>query len=267
MRHKPKKSLGQNFLIDRNIQERIIQASDLKKDDTVLEIGPGRGELTQELLNKAKKLIAVELDAGLCDRLKEKFSSYPNFELLHQDILETDLSSLLTGAGKIKVIANLPYYISTPAISHLLKHKKYISEIYLTLQKEVAQRICASPGTKAYGAFSCFAQFHAQAEILFEIKSASFWPRPKVDSCFIRLKALNKPKLKIADEEIFFRIIRTAFNQRRKQLKNSLKKILAPEAFKKTGTNPNSRAENLSLADFARLNNFLSQPHQSHTHP
>lgn len=261
MRHKPKKSLGQNFLIDRSIREKIIQASDLKKNDTVLEIGPGRGEISEGLLKSVKKLIAVEIDPSLCAALKDKFSTRANFELINADILKIDLSKLSPGAGKIKVIANLPYYISTPAIIHLLKYKKHIREIYLTLQKEVAQRICAAPGTKAYGAFSCFAQFHSQPEILFEIKNTSFWPRPKVDSCFIRLKALNKPRLKIADEERFFRIIRTAFNQRRKQLKNSLKKILPTEAFKQAGINPNSRAENLSLADFARLNNFLSKTH------
>lgn len=258
MRHKPKKSLGQNFLIDRNIQERIIQASGLNKDDAVLEIGPGRGEISQGLLKNVKKLIAVEIDPGLCAALKDKFSTRANFELINADILKIDLSKLSPGAEKIKVIANLPYYISTPAIIHLLKYKKHIREIYLTLQKEVAQRICAAPGTKAYGAFSCFAQFHSQPEILFEIKSASFWPRPKVDSCFIRLKALNKPRLKIADEERFFRIIRAAFNQRRKQLKNSLKKILPTEAFKQAGINPNSRAEDLSLTEFAKLNNLLS---------
>ena len=253
MRHKPKKSLGQNFLIDRNIREKIIQASGLKKEDTVLEIGPGRGEISEGLLNQVKKLIAVEIDASLCPALKDKFSLRANFELINEDILKIDLSKLFPGAGKIKVIANLPYYISTPAITHLLKYKKQISEIYLTLQKEVAQRISAVPGTKTYGAFSCFAQFHTRPEILFEIKNTSFWPRPKVDSCFIRLKALAKPRLKIDDEEKLFRIIRTAFNQRRKQLKNSLKKILPPEAFKKAGIDPNSRAEELSLSDFAKL--------------
>ncbi len=253
MRHKPKKNLGQNFLIDRNIQERIIQASELKQEDTVLEIGPGRGEISQGLLQRVKKLVAVEIDSSLCPALKEKFSSCLNFELINEDILKIELSKLFSAGRKIKVIANLPYYISTPAISHLLKHKKHISEIYLTLQKELAQRICAAPGTKAYGAFSCFVQFHAQAEILFEIKSASFWPKPKVDSFFIRLKPLAKPRIKISDEAMLFRIIRAAFNQRRKQLKNSLKKIIPPGAFKKTGINPNSRAEELSLFDFSKL--------------
>lgn len=256
---KPRKGLGQNFLIDKNIQVKIIQACNLDKDDIVLEIGPGRGELTQVLLGKVKKVIAVEIDKELCELLSSKFSSSKNFELINQDILKTTLVDLrgLQGLGKLKVIANIPYYISTPIIAHLLRYKESIEVIYLSLQKELAKRLIACPGSKVYGAFSCFAQFYSQPKILFPIKNSSFWPKPKVDSSFVELKILSAPKVKVKDEESFFKIIRLAFTQRRKVLKNSLRK-LAPEkklihCLNRLGIPQTVRAEALSLEDFAQL--------------
>lgn len=258
MQPKPKKSLGQNFLVDKNIQEKIIQACNLRKSDSVLEIGPGRGEITEYLICRVKKVIAIEIDKELCGILGQRFQNAKNFELLHQDILKTDLS----GYKNLKVIANIPYYISTPIISRLIDYKGSIKAIYLSVQKELAQRLIACCGSKVYGAYSCFVQFYTQPKILFTIKNSSFWPQPKVDSCFVELRILPKPRYKVKNEELLFKVIRLGFNQRRKLLKNSLAKIASQEkllgCFKKLALPQNSRAEDLPLADFAKLADCLS---------
>lgn len=253
---KPRKGLGQNFLIDKNVQEKIISACNVQKTDMVLEIGPGTGAITGLLLDKARKVMAVEIDRELCEALSEKFSSRKNFELHNQDILKVDLSKY----RRLKVIANIPYYISTPIIAHLFQFRKQIEAVYLTLQKELAWRLTAPPGNKDYGAFSCFVQFYSKPSILFPIKRSSFWPRPKVDSAFVELEILLQPAVKVQDEAFFFKIIRLAFNQRRKLLKNSLSRIF-PEAdilacLKELGLNQNVRAEDLSLSDFAAIADF-----------
>lgn len=255
---KAKKYLGQNFLIDKNLQEKIVNSCNLQESDIVLEIGPGRGEITQLLLAKAKRVIAVEIDRELCKILDEKFKEYSNFELRNADILKTALPK----QKNLKVIANIPYYISTPIIAFLLHHRAIFKVIYLTLQKELAKRLIACPGSKAYGAFSCFVQFYTQPEILFPIKNSSFSPRPKVDSCFLRLKILYPPKQKVRNEKLLFRIIRLAFSQRRKLLKNNLSKI-TPESkvlhyLKACGLPANVRAENISLSHFIQLADYFS---------
>lgn len=259
MHQKPKKSLGQNFLSDKNIQAKIIKYSVPKETENVLEIGPGRGELTRLLLERAKRVIAVEIDKGLCLLLAEKFSAYKNFELINADILKLDLSKF----GKLKVIANLPYYISSPAIAHILNYRKSIKEAYLTLQKELARRLCSPSGTKDYGAISCLVQYYSQARILFPISNSCFWPRPKVDSCFVELKMLPKPKVKVKNEKLFFKLIRLAFNQRRKLLKNSLSSLLPQirlaHCFEASGLKQKTRAEDLSLSDFARLADYAGE--------
>lgn len=265
MHPKPKKRLGQNFLTDKNIQEKIIKACKLKKTDIILEIGSGRGEITQHLLKDAKRVIAVEIDKELCELLTSKFSSSANFELLNQDILKTNLVDLRgqQGLGRLKVIANIPYYISTPIIAHLLDYNESIEVIYLTLQKELAVRLTAGPGNKSYGAFSCFVQFCARPKILFSIKPSSFWPRPKVDSCFVELKILPEPKVRVKSETFFFKLIRLAFNQRRKFLKNNLARIFPQSkvmgCFKETGLDADIRAENLSLSDFAKISDYFAK--------
>lgn len=264
MHPKPKKSLGQNFLIDKNIQEKIVKTCKLKKTDIILEIGSGRGELTQHLLKAAKRVIAVEVDKALCELLTSKFSSSANFELVNKDILKINLANLVgcQGRVRVRVIANIPYYISTPIIAHLLDYNESIEVIYLTLQKELAARLTAGPGNKSYGAFGCFAQFYTQPKILFSIKRSSFWPRPKVDSCFIELKMLPKPRVGVKNEKLFFRLIRLAFNQRRKLLKNSLAKLFPQvkitDCLKAIGLKQKIRAEDLPLADFARLADYFS---------
>lgn len=264
MHPKPKKSLGQNFLTDKNIQEKIVKACKLKKTDIILEIGSGRGELTQHLLKTAKRVLAVEVDKVLCELLTSKFSSSANFELISKDILKTTLVDLRgqQGLGRLKVIANIPYYISTPIIAHLLDYNESIEFIYLTLQKELAARLTAGPGNKSYGAFSCFVQFYTQPKILFSIKRSSFWPRPKVDSCFLELKILPVPKVEVKNETFFFKLIRLAFNQRRKLLKNSLAglfpQVRITDCLKAIGLKQKIRAEDLSLSDFARMADYFS---------
>lgn len=257
---RPKKKLGQNFLVDKNIQAKIIRACHLSRQDTVLEIGPGRGELTRGLLKGSNKVIAVEIDRDLCQSLKEELGLFENFELLNIDILKLDISGL-RAQGKLKVIANIPYYISSPIIAHLLRHKGCIQEIYLTLQKEFAQRLTACPGTKDYGAFSCFAQFYSRPQALFIIPAGAFWPSPKVDSSFVRLEILAKPAVKVKNEELFFKLIRAGFNQRRKLLKNNLSRIFpqakADNCLDKLGIDEKARAEDLSLSDFAKISDYF----------
>lgn len=265
MQPKYKKSLGQNFLVDKNVQNKIIEYCNFDRNDIVLEIGPGRGEITQLLLDKVKEVKAIEIDSQLCKVLRNKFGSYQNFKLENQDILKVDLASLLKSRNisleKLKVIGNLPYYISTPIITKLIEHRKYIDAIFLTLQKELGMRLAAKPHSKDYGSFSCYLQFYTEPEILFFIKNSSFWPKPKVDSCFLRIKILPKPKIKVKNEKLFFKVIRTSFGMRRKLLRNNLTTICSQEkvdeVFKKFKIAPNSRAEDLSLKDFARLSNYL----------
>lgn len=256
----PKKRLGQNFLVDKNIQAKIIRACNLSREDIVLEIGPGRGELTRHLLKSSKKVIAVEIDKDLCQGLKEELGSFKNFELLNTDILKLAISGL-RAQGRLKVIANIPYYISSPIITHLLRHTGCIQEIFLTLQKEFAERLTARPGTKDYGAFSCFAQFYSRPQALFTISAGAFWPRPKVDSSFVRLEILAKPAVRVKNEELFFKLIRAGFNQRRKLLKNNLSRIFsqagAANCLDKLGIDEEARAEDLSLSDFAKISDYF----------
>ncbi|MDD2751961.1 MAG: 16S rRNA (adenine(1518)-N(6)/adenine(1519)-N(6))-dimethyltransferase RsmA [Candidatus Omnitrophica bacterium] len=250
MRIKPKKSLGQNFLIDQNIRNKIISACNFSASDIVLEIGPGRGELTQEIAKQVKKVYAVEIDPLLCAQLKDKFPDQKKIEIVNQDILKFSFSSIRRQNKKIKIVGNIPYYISTPVIEYVIKNKKGICAAYLTVQKEFARRLAASGGNKEFGALSCFVQYYLKPEIVFDIKKGSFFPAPKVDSSFLKLEVRKEPAVKVEDEELFFKIIRAAFNQRRKILRNSLAKILAEENL---GSFKLKRPEELSLEDFAEL--------------
>lgn len=264
MHAKPKKSLGQNFLVDPNIRRKIIASCGLKASDIVLEIGAGRGELTRLIAERVNKVYAVEIDANLCHILKANLKGCANIEIINKDILKFDLKRYFTRRSclRIKVIGNIPYYITTPIIERLLKIRDRIETIFITVQKEVAQRMVSQAGSKNYGAFSCFVQYYTQAQIIFRIKRTSFLPSPKVDSCFLRLSIRQVPIFKIENERLFFKIIRAAFNQRRKILKNSLENIIAPEKlaafFKEYKLNPKIRPENLGLKDFATLSEAMS---------
>lgn len=261
MRIKPKKRLGQNFLVDKNIQRKILDACAIGSSDIVLEIGAGRGELTEGLASLAKTVVALELDSSLCRILENKFRRYKNIKIINQDILKFDIDKYFSETkDKIKVAGNIPYYITSPIIEHLLKYKEKIDSISLTLQKEFGQRIIAHPGSKQFGAFSCFVQFYTSPKIVFTISKSCFYPAPKVDSCLLRLDIRRDGYLGVKDEARFFKLIRCAFNQRRKTLRNSLKDIVTEDKltcfFRDSGLSINIRPEVLSLEDFAALANL-----------
>lgn len=258
MHIKPKKSLGQNFLRDRNIIAKIISSSGISAADTVLEIGSGRGDLTKAIAAVGARVVALELDPQLYVYLKDEFKDMPDVKILHQDILKFNLDKYFAGAKPgIKVVANIPYYITSPIIEHLFKYRNKISAIYLTVQKEFGLRIIAPSGSRVYGAFSCFAQFYTIPRIIFDIKRGSFFPVPKVDSCFLEMKIRPKLACKKEEEAALFKIIRLAFNQRRKTLRNSLKSLFSPAQlnafFTDSGISINTRPECLDLAKFIKL--------------
>jgi 16S rRNA (adenine1518-N6/adenine1519-N6)-dimethyltransferase len=261
MHVKPKKSLGQNFLIDKNIRRKIIEALELKPSDIVLEIGSGKGELTGLIAQSITKLYALEIDTALCDELNKNLKGYSNIEILNKDILKFDLKKYFSKPqyckSRIKVFGNIPYYISSPIIEHLFKFKDIIDIIFITVQREFARRLTAIPGSKDYGSFSCFVQYYTQTKIILNIKKTCFLPSPKVDSCLVRLRIRTSPCVRIRDERLFFKIIRAAFNKRRKTLKNSLAGVIPlqklEEFFKKYSIGRQTRPERLSLEDFAHL--------------
>ena len=261
---KPKKSLGQNFLLDKNIQKKITFACCLSKEDIVLEIGAGMGDLTEQLSIAAKKVYSLEVDQRLLPLLEERLKGRTNCQILKADILKFEIDKFLQTnlvKQKIKVIGNIPYYISSPIIEHLIKYRSKIDTVFMTVQKEFGRRVNAVAGSKEYGSFSCFVQYYAQAKIIFEIKKGSFKPSPKVDSCFLSLKFRQRPPVEVDNEETFFKIIRSAFNQRRKTLRNSLANFitLGPlEVFlDQQGLSRNVRPEQLNLDNFSQLSNFI----------
>lgn len=261
------KKYGQNFLVDTNILEGIVNAAEITKDDTVLEIGPGMGSLTQYLLEAAKEVIAVEVDKMLIPILKENLKEYDNLTLIHGDVLKLDLDEILKGR-RVKVVANLPYYITTPIVMELLEKQENIESITVMVQKEVAQRMQEGPGSKSYGALSLAVQFYAKPEIVLNVSKNCFLPKPDVDSAVIKLdiyEAEERP-VKTKDAQFMFRLIRAAFNQRRKTLLNALsndagtkipkEKTLA--ALSEMGKSESVRGEALTLEEFARLADLLS---------
>ncbi len=261
---KPKKSLGQNFLIDKNIQNKIIRACNLTCEDIVLEIGSGKGDLTLSLAQKAKKVYALEIDQRLYSLFEMKLMKHDNCCLLKADILKFDISKFLQEnkiKQKIKIIGNIPYYISSPIIEHLIKHRQVIRAAFLTVQKEFGQRAKAAAGSKVYGSFSCFVQYYCACKMLFEIRRNCFQPAPNVDSCFLSLEFRKEPPVLVQDEGVLFKLIRTAFNQRRKTLKNSLEGLVAQDRlknfFQEADIDKNVRPEDLSLEQFASLSNYL----------
>jgi len=264
MHIKPKKSLGQNFLTDKNIQRKIIQACKLGAEDIVLEIGSGRGDLTALIAQKVRQVYAVELDLRLYPLLEASLLGHENCQIIKNDILKFDLDQFLRNNGvgkKIKIIGNIPYYITSPIIEHLIRYRQRIGRAFLTVQKEFAQRIKACPGSKAYGSFSCFVQYYAEPEIIFEISRNSFKPVPKVESCFLSLAFREQAPVRVYNQEGFFKLIRTAFNQRRKTLRNSLQGLVEKASLEAyllgQGIDKNVRPEEISLEQFAHLYNFL----------
>lgn len=259
------KSLGQNFLIDGNVLRRICEEGQVSKEDDILEIGPGIGTLTEELSYRANKVVAVELDKSLIPILDETLAQCLNVEILLGDILKLDLPKLFNEKFEkenIKVIANLPYYITTPIIVRFLEEELNIDSILVMVQKEVAERMKASPGTKVYGSLSVFIQYYTEPEIVLTVPKTAFMPQPNVDSAVIKLK-IRKEKIELKDKEIFFKVVKAAFSQRRKTVLNSLSsglkvdKDIIKSVLEKADIDSKARAENLTIEDFSKIGSIL----------
>ena len=262
------KKFGQNFLIDTRVLEKIIESSGVTKDDMVLEIGPGIGTMTQYLCENARKVIAVEIDKNLIPILEDTLSAYDNVRVINEDILKVDINKLVNeeNDGKpIKVIANLPYYITTPIIMGLFESHVPIESITIMVQKEVADRMQVGPGTKDYGALSLAVQYYANPKIVANVPANCFMPRPNVGSAVIKLTRHENVPVDVKDEKLMFKIIRASFNQRRKTLQNSLcnspelhiTKAQIVEALGKMGLSETVRGEALTLQQFAEFTNYI----------
>jgi len=259
----PKKTFGQNFLVDARVLERILDAAGLQPDDAVLEIGPGLGVLTAEAAKIAKQITAIEIDERLIPILKENLAGFENADVINQDILKTDLAALDFEGRPLKVLANLPYYITTPIIFKLLESGLAIESMVLMVQKEVGLRMMASPGTKAYSALTANLAYYARCSHVANVPPNCFFPRPDVDSAVVRLDVLEKPSVDVKNAQTLFAVIRAAFAMRRKTLQNclaselSISKESAAVAICDAGLDASVRGEQLSLTDFAKLADFL----------
>lgn len=262
------KKFGQNFLVDRNILDKIIESADITKQDCVLEIGPGIGTMTQRLAEKAGEVVAVEIDRNLIPILQDTLSDYNNVTIMNEDILKVDINALVeerNGGKPIKVVANLPYYITTPIIMALFEKHVPLQSVTIMVQKEVADRMQVGPGTKDYGALSLAVQYYARPEIITRVPAACFMPKPGVDSTVIRLVRYDKPPVEVEDEDRLFAIIRASFNQRRKTLANGLanagglgvSRAQVEQALEEMGLSAATRGETLTLERFAELSNLL----------
>ncbi|AIQ10620.1 16S rRNA (adenine(1518)-N(6)/adenine(1519)-N(6))-dimethyltransferase RsmA [Paenibacillus durus] len=264
-----KKSLGQNFLIDQNILNKIVDAAGLDKSTGALEIGPGIGALTERLAQTAGAVTAVEIDQRLIPILQEVLSPYPHVKIRHADVLNVDLHELFgedfAEVGKVSVVANLPYYVTTPILMKLLEEKLPLANIVVMIQKEVAERMAASPGGKDYGSLSIAVQYYSEPELICTVPHTVFIPQPNVESAVIRLKVRERPPVEVRDEQHFFEVVRASFTQRRKTISNNLKSRFFPgegrerlEALlSEAGIQPSRRGETLSLAEYARLSDVL----------
>lgn len=255
-----KPPLGQNFLIDKNIVRKIVRSAQLQPGETVLEIGPGRGILTEALLEASGLVVAIELDRALCASLRETFCARQNFRLIEGDAVTFDYAQV---PGPFLVVANLPYYVSTPLLFRLLEEGRRVDRMVLMLQKEVAVRLAAAPGSKDYGVLSVAAQFRCDVRVAFTVPASCFRPQPQVGSAVVALTPLGTPRVAVRDEGLFFKVVRGGFAHRRKALPNSLR----DEGFDATrttavlaqaGIDPRRRAETLSLAEFAALTDALA---------
>ncbi|MEQ3103098.1 16S rRNA (adenine(1518)-N(6)/adenine(1519)-N(6))-dimethyltransferase RsmA [Coprococcus comes] len=264
------KKFGQNFLIDEHVLDKIIRAAEITKDDYVLEIGPGIGTMTQYLACAAREVTAVEIDRALIPILEDTLKEYDNVSIINEDILKVDIAALAkekNGGRSIKVVANLPYYITTPIIMGLFESHVPLESITVMVQKEVADRMQVGPGTKDYGALSLAVQYYAEPYIVANVPPNCFMPRPAVGSAVIRLTRHQKPPVEVMDEKLMFRLIRASFNQRRKTLANGLKnsgelnlsKEVITAAIEKLGKGSSVRGEALDLEEFARLTNIIKE--------
>ena len=257
--HEAKKKYGQNFLEDLELSEKIIEISGVSKDIEVVEIGPGLGFLTEKLIEKSKYLTAFEIDDDLIPVLNKKFQGRDNFSLIHEDFMTTDLGTFLEGKKNIKVVANIPYYITSPIINKLIEYRKNISEIYLMVQKEVAERIASEAGSKNMSLLTHAVQFYADAEYLFTVPKEKFTPVPKVDSAFLKIKMFDDERYeKQISEEEYFKYLKTAFSNKRKSIANNLSgegysKEVTGDILEKLGKTRLARTEEFSVQEFINL--------------
>lgn len=261
------KSLGQNFLIDGNIIKRIVEIAGLDEKSGVLEIGPGFGTLTQLLCKKANKVIAIEVDKSLIEVHKGTLD-YPNLKIIYDDFLKVDVNKLIEEEFKgldVKIVANLPYYITTPIIMKILEEKYKVSKIVVMVQKEMAQRLNSKPGTKNYGAITLAVQYRADTNIAMIVPNSVFMPKPKVDSAVIEFRILPKPRIDVCDEKMLFEVIKASFAQRRKTILNGLSnslnfsKDIINESLVSASINPGIRGEKLTLEEFGRISDEISK--------
>lgn len=261
------KSLGQNFIIDEHVLTRILEGSQINGDDMILEIGPGIGVMTDALCSHAQKVVSVEIDKTLIPVLKETVGHHENLVVINQDVLKLDINNLIIeqfGEKRPKLVANLPYYVTTPIIMKFLEERVPVSDLIVMIQKEVADRIVAKPSTKDYGALSVVVQYFTEPSIVTRVSRGSFMPMPNVDSTVIRLKVRDVPPVVLEDEETFFLTIKDAFGKRRKTLLNALSsgflkisKVQASQALAISGINENVRGETLNIEQFATLSNAI----------
>ncbi|XOQ60159.1 MAG: 16S rRNA (adenine(1518)-N(6)/adenine(1519)-N(6))-dimethyltransferase RsmA [Clostridium sp.] len=256
------KSLGQNFLIDDSVLNDILDTSQVSKDDLVIEIGPGVGTLTRELLKRANEVCAIELDSKLITILNQELREFSNFKLIHKDVLKVNFHELTEGYNNIKIVANLPYYITTPIISKLLNENIKFDSLTLMIQKEVGERMASQPNCKQYGAISVLAQYYCDVNVVRRVSPSSFIPNPRVDSVVIKLDKLKEPRVTVKDRDLFFKIVRFSFNMRRKTLWNALKPLNVSKsgiklAFEKANIDPKRRGETLSLEEFGILSDCI----------
>ena len=252
------KSLGQNFLVDDSVLNDIVNGAEVNEDDFVIEIGPGVGTLTAQILKRAKRVTAVELDNDLIPILEQELGDNPKFQLIHKDALKVDFKEVIGDEESVKLVANLPYYVTTPIIVRLLKEKYNFKSLTIMIQKEVAERIDAEPNCKEYGALSVLVQYYCNTSIVRKVPPTCFMPRPKVESIVIKLERLESPRVDVKDPNLMFEIVRSGFNMRRKTLWNATKSLgLDKEkleaAFENSGIDPKRRAETLSIEEFAAL--------------
>lgn len=256
------KSLGQNFLVDDSVLNDIVSGAEVSENDFVIEIGPGVGTLTAQILKKAKRVTAVELDNDLIPILQQELGDNPKFQLIHKDALKVNFNEVIGDEESVKLVANLPYYVTTPIIVKLLKEQYNFKSLTIMIQKEVAERIDAEPNCKDYGSLSVLVQYYCNTSIVRKVPPTCFMPRPKVESIVIKLERLSEPRVKVKDEALMFEIVRSGFNMRRKTLWNATKSLgLDKEkleaAFKNSGIDPKRRAETLSIEEFAALSDSI----------
>lgn len=252
------KSLGQNFLTDDTVLMDIVNGADVNEEDFVIEIGPGVGTLTRELLKRANKVCSIELDNTLIPILEEELKEFDNFSLINKDALKVDFKELIGDKKHVKLVANLPYYVTTPIIAKLLTENIAFESLTIMIQKEVAERIAAEPNNKDYGALSLLVQYYCTTDIVRRVPPTAFIPQPKVDSIVIRLNKLEKPRVECKNPDLMFKVIRASFNMRRKTLNNALNPLGVPKeemnrAFEEAGIDQKRRGETLSLQEFATL--------------